>query len=741
MTMGPVSLDIVDLTSNANTLAKFRLVKILNGPILQFFSDNCAYIASIISDRIFLDTSFLCLQYRGLVLHDQFTLTEQSVPRDAVLECFVKLNGAGKNSHQSSMSEYMVRNKRRCGNLSVTDMGGCSSSSTDLEHLLPAERNMLLDPADSRQEIPRAPTSTASNHGLWIENVDLAKKALVQINKITLQSINSVKGLEQAINYDLDLDLNKDSLLFLGLLEENGQRNSMLVVSRIHAGKIELKYELDSWTYEVKCEQQPGNQEFPILLSNTCYHTCSFEHCSSTVIELLRDARIFQASTRAKTLYKLFSIVPPQTQYSDQYVDILQSGLLGLGANYRPASSMARNIQTVDSEHRDSDFDRPDQHPGNIWRSRSFLNIVCPADIGLCEHDKTLDGETLSMAQSLLMEFHQKMNEGQCVLRHRTRGKKIDIGNGSRAYQYIQISCRGKSKLSNHLNCAHAACFKLFPSESREGTINPDLPIFRQVTASKRAVVKGHTCCQNQSAVDCTKHFQGRKRTWDRSIVHMARVLYVNGESMRTIMLALGFDESDDCGFQSEQKRLYDTLRNMRRAEIKTQLPRLRAHINTMFAEGHLAYAAMDVTPRCEGKYRFYWSLIENAYNMKLAHTELLSYDFKYLLLDGLAFGIMTIISPSGNIIPISFFIVESENKDSVAWIVDQYHKNYARLGIDCQTRVWRPHDSSIFLLLCFCSFSHAVKKWNVKNGGRDSYLSQQIKLLMQLNCLALKLN
>jgi hypothetical protein len=105
-------------------------------------------------------------------------------------------------------------------------------------------------------------------------------------------------------------------------------------------------------------------------------------------------------------------------------------------------------------------------------------------------------------------------------------------------------------------------------------------------------------------------------------------------------------------------------------------------------ADGHLAFASMEAPPRCEGKYRLYWSLIDNAYYKKLGHIILLSFDFKYLLLDGLAFGMMTILSPSGKIIPNAMFIVESENKDSVAWIVDKYHKNIERLGLTLKPRV-----------------------------------------------------
>ncbi len=681
-----------DLHSHASELAKFRLIKLMNGPIIQCFSDNYADIESVINDLIFLDECSLCFQYRGLVLHDCFSLTEQSVPQGAVLECFVKLNGAGKQLHQSSISDYLARTKRRCGGLSTTDMSGCSASTKELELLLPVETDMPLDLADSRTEVHRTPTSTASNHGLWIENLDLVKKAFVQINKTTIKSITSVGELERTINHDLDLVLNKDSLLFLGLLQEDGQRNSILVVARIHSNRIELRYESDPWACEAKCEQQPGNQEYPILVSNACNYSCSFEQCSLTVIELLREDQRFRGPNQAKTIYKFFAIVPPEKQYRNQSVDIIRNGLSGLGANSCPASTMARDQQTVDSEHSDRDSARPAQQAGNIWHSSSFLDIIRPADIDLCENDRILDGETLSLAQSHLMEFHQMRDQGQCVLRHRTRGKLIDIGAGSKAYQYVQIGCRGKSKLFEGLPCAHSACFKLYPCKMREGTINPDLPIFRKVIQKNKELVEGHTCCQNQSAADCTKHFQGKKRTWDKRIVHMARIFYVNGEPMTNIMLALGFDESDDFVFQSEQKRLYDTLRNLRRAEIKTQFPRLRALINKMFAEGHLAYAAMDATPRCEGKYRLYWNLLVGAYNMKQGHTDLVSWDFKYLLLDGLAFGAMTIMSPSGNIIPINFFIVESENKNSVAWIVDQYHKNYARLGIDCKTRVWRPH-------------------------------------------------
>ncbi len=661
-----------------------RCIKTINGQYFLCFSD---YVSDIVLEiRTFnhavSEECFICI-YQGQVVRADLSLTEQSIPVYAVLECFIELKGGGLSKNpagHSSVGNFFRATKRRCGGgICAADIGDCSPTSKGLAHTLQEESeiNASEDPDGGRFDDARAGVSQEI-HGIWVENIDMAKKAFVHINIETLQLITSVEGLEKAIN-NACVEQNKSSLTFLGLLQEADKRNLVIVVQKDREMEIKIKNETDPWRYAQLCEDRQGCQSKPVLISNACYHSFCFEHCSSKCKEILSDDRWSRAQIIPGTLYEYLTVTPPPKNHTEQCVGLIQNGLQGPLADNGQANAMGRKRQNqvVVQEHhsREEVSTTPAGQAAGRWYSTPFRRIIYPADIGLEENDRMV--EKLSLAQLLLIQAYELWDKNLYVVRHSTAGKKITIDDGGDAYQYISIYCRSTG-------CTHLARYKLIP-----GKMDARQPVFIQVHP-RDGLTAGHSCCQNESALDCTKTFRG-KRTLNPDVkkkLNIARMFYYNGYPLRLVMLALGFDESNTWIFTTEQKRLYDQIRTVRRDEMRTQFPRLRARINRMLADGHLAFAAMDAAPRCEGKYRLYWKLIVNAYNSALGHNLLGSFDFKYLLLDGLAFGIITILSPSGNIIPNAMFIVESENKDSIAWIVDKYEKSIERLGLKSKPRV-----------------------------------------------------
>ncbi len=665
-----------------------RLVSMPNWPTFAILSDNYSDIVRAISKSLGTDEGGLYILHRGRVIQHDLTLTEQFIPSHEKLECYMMLKGGGHSEQLFSQTKLQFSaNKKRCGGLSRANIGDYCPPTGKSVQVLPVMPNpnptLPTLGAGGAEEVRSASADVDPlKHGLWIEDVNQAKKVFIQIDEQVLRSITSVRELELCINQGLNRDQNESCLKFLGLQREMDEYGPVLVVERVNReGLHEEKPTSDPWSYDHFCAQQAQSQlSSTVLISEVSFFSFTFEHCSQRC-KLILGSETFCHRSDAENLYQCLGMCAPKKRKRDQYIDIIRHGLMGERGIVRYECRKQQSESTIvrpESQSIEPSTVIPVLETSKKWLGNSFSSTIYPEDIDLKDNDCMPDGSFLSVAQLSLFQKYETMNQGYCVLRHRLSGVKIDIGNDAKAYKYLQLFCRNSVCRNSRPGCSYRANFELIPGPRR-----PDEPIFIR----RGKCCELHTCCPIASALDCKKSFQG-KTTLKRETLDMACILYANGESLKHIMLALGHDESNYMKFEMDQKKLYDSIRNKRLAAFRTQLPRLRALINEMLADGRLAYAAMLAPPRCEGKYWFYWSLFENSFDQKLQHVDLVSFDFKYQLIDGQAFGVITIRSQSGNIIPNALFLVDSENQEAVAWIVKQYQNNHDRLAMKLNTRV-----------------------------------------------------
>uniref|UniRef100_A0A7S0MJE6 Uncharacterized protein n=1 Tax=Cryptomonas curvata TaxID=233186 RepID=A0A7S0MJE6_9CRYP len=513
---------------------------------------------------------------------------------------------------------------------------------------------------------------------LWVEDTDNNEKIRLSVDPNQLAAVTTVEGLCQLI-HDLSLDyaqcdtFTQRSLRILGLVNQEGgccQSPFMIMdssCSKSMQGGEEWIYKENSVTSPVKIKVRPS----------------IFQRFSERCLTIFNDP-LYHDIERNKegTMYENLNLPAPTLNKRHQ------SMIQGFQEGY----DKSRECRSI-AEHRSSCSSEPAgavQATGGDeckWTSQEFPKSILLSHLNMSTRDDDqIEGHSTLAFEKLKM-FAQERENKKCVLTFRQEHKgKALLRNGEPCYKQIHIRCNARD--SNGNPCSHFVRYKYTSLDPENGVRPSEHAIFTACNSGENYI--GHSCNEKVTSASYGKPLQGRPAIPSDQLKRAIWCVKC-AIPLRHIVASFGNDPLNYQDFELTMRQFRDAIRYRMRSEREDDMQVLLRYLNDRLEKGHTAFACVEGVSGSADQLRIFLQSAEQIMYLKEQRATVISLDFVYKLIPnvGLAFGHFTTKGPSGRLISLATFLIESEEGgDAIDWVFKKFEESLQKFGIECQSPV-----------------------------------------------------
>jgi hypothetical protein len=614
--------------------------------------------------------------YNGRCFVDAEHLFQSLMP-GSVVYCCQRLPGGMKRSEPSSSSRSSREGSRIDKHFPST-----KQNRTSLEYQALAQASRQMDEAHTQN----SSQSRKCDGILWVKNIENEELAPFESPPADLAAVQNIESLCQLL-YNLNQEYaqctgsnNNRSIMALELINDNHQTVPFIIIGIDPvSSKKQIRQGKELWSFEENCSSNP----LLIKLQPTCYHKFS-----SRCLDIFKNPSYFQEDRKLDgTIYeklRLPALALSSRQKTVHYV--LGSGLSfsesGIAGNRHPSPRREESV-TADAGHTTGEAN---------WRSQTFPAAIYLSDLKMISRNEDCIEHKTTRAIENLKKFIQDREQGQCVLNfHPEHFGRAQLQSGIPCYNAIHCRCSGRDGNGNP--CSHHVRYNYASLSPAHGVAPCQHPVF--LMANSQAYETGHTCKREETRLFYGKPTHGKPaippEQLQRAIWCLACAIPLNH-----IVFACGYDPLQYPEFELKMRQFRDAIRYKLRADKESDMDVLLRYLEKRVEEGHTAFACVEGVAGSVDKMRIFLQSAEQICFLKEERVTAISLDFVYKLIPnvGLCFGHFTTMSPSGGLITLATFLVETENGDAIDWIFQRYEESLKNFGIKCQSPV-RNHNHS----------------------------------------------
>ena len=506
---------------------------------------------------------------------------------------------------------------------------------------------------------------------LWIENLDVEEKSYFKFSSHDLAAVETVEGLCAFLHHNLQYEQcstdNKRSLKSLQMVNEENVAVPFMIMDS-SSSKAVMRQGGEPWSFEENSMRSPV--QIKLGAANI------FQQFSSKCLEIFCNPSYYEIEKpRDGTIYNFLQL--PALTLSKQQQNLCTVLREGLSCTERgwhagPETSCSSEPLTAVAI----------QPHGDNWISQIFLDSILPIHLGMSSRDEdTIVGhETLALSR--LKSFMQDREKGRCTLKSKLENQNgSELRSGEKCYRSIFFQCNGRG--SGNQLCSHFVRYNYAKPYSTDG----NAPVF--LKGESKRVYEGHSCDQSSTVARVGRPLQGRPAMPPE---HLQRAIWcVNCYvPLRQVVAAFGHNPLDYAQFSKVLRQFRDAIRYRLRTENEDDMAVLINYLKDRLEKGHTAFVCVEGVAGSVNQLRIILLSAEQIMFLKEFLITLISLDFVYKLIPnvGLCFGHFTTMGPSGHLISLATFLLESEGGDAIDWVFKKFQEVLQTFGIECQSLV-----------------------------------------------------